>query len=228
MRCLTLLWFAVRFVLVVHGTGDHLEDAVDSTAVQPDVQRSHHQPLDGCLLNSGHCFLHTHHREVLGAFEQKHTYITCLKYIPYVQTRRFFCQSARKFNTFFKVKFEKRTVDMSPTVFNVRSFWHKYLGQQHFFPISHFLIKYKYRISSSVGGKHNKDGSGVMQRQGAAHIAWTAGMMNIPNVHFSHTAVPSFIAGPCSRGPLKRLSSPALKREKLKIKEGGGWTAERE
>lgn len=113
-------------------------------------------------------------------------------------------------------------------MYRVVSFWHKYLGQQHFFPISHFLMKYKYRISSSLGQKHNKDGSGVMQQQGAAHIAWTTGMMNIPNVHFSHTAVPSFIAGPCSRGPLKRLSSLAIKREKLKIKEGGGWTAVRE
>lgn len=52
-------------------------------------------------------------------------------------------------------------------------------------------------------------------------------MMNIPNVHFFHTAVPSFIAALCSRGPLKRLSSPAIKRKKLKIKEGGGWMAER-
>lgn len=53
-------------------------------------------------------------------------------------------------------------------------------------------------------------------------------MMNIPNVHFSHTAVPSFIAGPCSRGSLKRLSSQAIKKEKLKIKEGGGCIAVRE
>lgn len=53
-------------------------------------------------------------------------------------------------------------------------------------------------------------------------------MMSIPNVHFSHTAVPSFSAGLCSRGPLKRLGSPAIKREKLKIKEGGGSMAERE
>lgn len=53
-------------------------------------------------------------------------------------------------------------------------------------------------------------------------------MMNIPNVHFPPTAVPSFIAGPCSRGPLKRLNSLAIKRQKLKIKEGGGWMAVRE
>lgn len=53
-------------------------------------------------------------------------------------------------------------------------------------------------------------------------------MMNIPNVHFSLTAVPSFIAGPCSRGPLKRLSSQAIKKEKLKIKEGAGRRAARE
>lgn len=80
MRCLTLLWFAVGFVLVVHGTGDHLEDAVDSTAVQPDVQRSHNQSLYGCLLNSGQCLLHTHHREVLRAYRQEHTFRTYLKY----------------------------------------------------------------------------------------------------------------------------------------------------
>lgn len=81
MRCLTSLWFAVGFILVVHGTGDHLEDAVDSAAVQPDVQRSHHQPFNGCLLNRRHNFLHTDHREVLRAYEQKHTYVRDLKYI---------------------------------------------------------------------------------------------------------------------------------------------------
>lgn len=43
-------------------------------------------------------------------------------------------------------------------------------------------------------------------------------MMNIPNVSFSHTAVPSFTAAPCNRGPLKRVSSPAIKKEEIKNK----------
>lgn len=53
--------------------------------------------------------------------------------------------------------------------------------------------------------------------------------MNIPNVSFSHTAVPSFTAAPCNRGPLKRVSSPAIKKaKKLKIQDGNGCIAVRE
>lgn len=49
---------------MVHGAGDHLEDAVDGAAVQPDVQRSHRQPLDGRLLDGGRSLL----QAVLGAY----------------------------------------------------------------------------------------------------------------------------------------------------------------
>ena len=101
-----------------------------------------------------------------------------------------------------------------------------------FFPHIEFLIKYNYRISSSVGQKNTtlycSSSSSSSSSREQLTLPWPTGMMNIPNVHFPHTAVPSFIAGPCSRGPLKRLSSPAIKREKLKIKEGGGWMAVRE
>ena len=56
---------------MVHGTGDHLEDAVDRAAVQPDIQRSHHQSLYGRLLDAGQHFLRTPCREVLGAYNQE-------------------------------------------------------------------------------------------------------------------------------------------------------------
>lgn len=72
-RYLTSLGFGIGFVLVVHGAGDHLEDAVDGAAVQPDVQRSHHQPLDGRLLDGGHHFLHIRQGKVLGVYENRQT-----------------------------------------------------------------------------------------------------------------------------------------------------------
>lgn len=68
-----------------------------------------------------------------------------------------------------------------------------------------------------------------MQQRGAAHTAvnhWNDEYSKC--LLLSHTAVPSFIAGPCSRGPLKRTQLNSNKKEKLKIKEVGGWIAARE
>lgn len=81
-RCPTLLWFAVWFILMVHGAGDHLVDTVDSAAVQPDTQRSHHQSLYGYLLNSRQCLLHIHHQEVLGIYSR--TNIMFKPYFKYI------------------------------------------------------------------------------------------------------------------------------------------------
>lgn len=63
---------------MIHGTDDHLEDAVDCTAVEPDIQGSHHQSFYRCFLNTGQCLLVTHHRDVLRAYTQKHSVKTCL------------------------------------------------------------------------------------------------------------------------------------------------------
>lgn len=84
IRCLTSLWHAVGFIFMVHGTGDHLEDAMDSTAVQPHVQRSHHQPFDGRLLNTGHYLLAARHREVLRAYKQKYIDTGMFRYSTHI------------------------------------------------------------------------------------------------------------------------------------------------
>lgn len=64
------MWFTVGLIFVVHCTENHLEDTVDSTAVQPDVQRTNHQSLYRSLLNSRQRLLHTL-REVLRVWTQK-------------------------------------------------------------------------------------------------------------------------------------------------------------
>lgn len=77
-KCLTLALFAVGLIFMIHGTDDHLEDAVDCAAVEPDIQGSDHQPFNGCLLNTGQCLLITQ-GNVLRAYAQNN-FETCLKY----------------------------------------------------------------------------------------------------------------------------------------------------
>lgn len=77
-KCLTLALFAVGLIFMIHGTDDHLEDAVDCAAVEPDIQGSDHQPFNGCLLNTGQCLLIAQ-RNVLRAYAQNN-FKTCLKY----------------------------------------------------------------------------------------------------------------------------------------------------
>lgn len=64
-----MVLFAVGFIFMIHGTDDHLEDAVDCTAVEPYSQGSNHQPFNGCLLNTGQRLLIAQ-RNVLGAYGQ--------------------------------------------------------------------------------------------------------------------------------------------------------------
>lgn len=68
-KVLTLALFAVGLIFMIHGTDDHLENAVNCTAVEPDIQGSNHQPFNGCLLNSGQRLLIAQ-GNVLGVYTQ--------------------------------------------------------------------------------------------------------------------------------------------------------------